>query len=98
MTRTFSIGTHIWFVLHFGVDGKMDGLEEHDWREGGSVSKPDGYTWEDYFVQCAGGRASEEKFSNFVEQKARAFLQSNSTTYNLYEDPDLKVFREENGA
>jgi hypothetical protein len=82
MTRTFRIGVHIWFILHY-EDGKVVGLEEHDWREGGSIRLPDGLTWEEYFVSEARSRASGEGFKDQVEVHARTFLASGEKEFNV---------------
>ena len=82
MPRTFRIGPHIWFVLHFDSQGKMNDLEEHDWREGGCISKGKG-TWEDLFISEARGRAQGEDFQDHVERVARVFLTSTETDYDV---------------
>jgi hypothetical protein len=88
MDKTFYLGHHIWFVLHFGADGKMNGLQEHDWREGGHLSSPvSPDTWEEMFIRnlrqrCTGKNEAEAKsFKDIVEVAARTFMKTEDRTF-----------------
>lgn len=76
MSRRFEIGTHIWFVLHYDLDGNFTGLEEHDWREGGYIIKPPELSIEEFFIRNVGQRAHGEEYQKTVEEAARQFLLS----------------------
>jgi hypothetical protein len=83
MTRKFNIGHHIWFVLHYDAAGDLDGLEEHDWREGGGLRLPAGQTWEEYFIFRANDRVSNDSTGE-TEKQVRAFLASDEQEVTIF--------------
>lgn len=76
MNRRFEIGTHIWFVLHYDSAGNFTALEEHDFREGGHITKPTELSYEEFFIRNAGQRAHGEEYQKTVREAARQFLLS----------------------
>lgn len=73
--RTFRIGHHIWFVLHYDQDGRIEALEEHDWREGGYLPGPRTTDWAEYFIKAVQNRMFNDP-NGTAEKEARAFLES----------------------
>lgn len=69
--RTFEIGHHLWWVLHY-TDGVLSALEEHDMRAGGHISRGDGRTWEEEFLKSVAGRVSGDATREVA--RAKAFL------------------------
>lgn len=72
-TRTAEIGG-LWWIAHY-QDGKMTGLEEHDWHEGGGIDRTDlDQTWEDFLIKRMLTRIIGD--SQAIEDFARNFLAS----------------------
>jgi galactose mutarotase-like enzyme len=89
-TKTFNLGTHIWF--HVTLDGdKVLFIEEHDWHEGGGLPKPTGRDWtQDDFVGIVLGRFTQKEVPehDWLENKVREFLASDATKYDTDKDPE----------
>lgn len=80
--RTFRIGQHIWFILHYGEDGMLDGLQEHDWREGGGLPLSTRFScWEEQFVARAQDRCTDRAGAY---KAANDFLKSDVIEFNMY--------------
>jgi hypothetical protein len=89
-TKTFNLGTHIWFYITLDGD-KVLSIEEHDWHAGGGLPKPTGREWtKDDFVGIVLGRFSREDSpeKTWLETKVREFLESDAKTYNTQNDPE----------
>ena len=82
-TRTFRIGPHIWFILHYNDADQMIGLEEHDGREGGHLPEVANMPWEEMFVRSAARRVSGEDFQQRVEQEAQNFLKNDLAEHTV---------------
>lgn len=74
----YTLGPNIWFVLHF-KDGVLDALEEHDWREGGFITKPSNLTWEDFAVKRVRNRVTGDDYKARAEQDIRQLIKTGGT-------------------
>ena len=63
-TTKLELGHHIWFVVHHD-GGVINGLEEHDWREGGGLRLPPNMTWEQLFLRNVANRCTEGHVSPY---------------------------------
>ena len=65
----YYVSPHIWFVVRVDENNNIVRLEEHDWREGGSISKDEDLTWLEFFVKSARDRVVNEDQKNRVEKE-----------------------------
>jgi len=65
---SFRLSYHIWFVLHMNERNEIKGLEEHDMREGGSMTKPQGITWKEFFIERVKSRSDASSHLEEAEQ------------------------------
>jgi hypothetical protein len=104
-TKTFNLGVHLWFIIHYEGD-KVYGIEQHDWREGGSLPQPVDRDWtEDDFVKIVLGRfhttdnpdaetaKKEADAREWVEKKVRQLLASDKTSYHTDKDPECPWYK-----
>jgi hypothetical protein len=88
MTRkVIHLGHHIWFVVHLDLAGKIEALEEHDWREGGGIEPPKGETYDQLFERRFKNRwGGTETQRNELFGKALAFLKTAEEHVNLVDN------------
>jgi hypothetical protein len=78
MIRTFRIGRHIWFYLHYDAAGVLTAVEEHDPWSGGAITPHKDETLGDLFVGLVSRRLSgAAEFNDAVTTQAKEFLVSN---------------------